>query len=434
MSYRYVYCWLLLASLQLAFPTLTRAQGSPPWQWVRQGTSTTASGGRNIAVAASGNVFVTGYFTHTLTLGTTTLTTDSTDAFVAKYTASGQLLWAQKLGSSGQGTGYQLVVDATENCYVAGVFRGTVHVGATTLTSQSDGDEFLVKYSGQGILLWGQRSSDLAPNYHTMGGGADFPLGPYLNLHLSLDAQGNLYTASRFRGTITRGTATFTAQGTDALLVKYNAQGQVQWARQGGGTGEDYAADVALDAAGNAYVVGGYSTPATFGSVVLPAGRSANYNTYLLKYDAQGTILWGHALAPTSSPAYAQLQAVGVDASSNVYVLGGFTPELTLGSTTLSLPVVSSGHVFLAKYDTQGTALWARMAGSLPPNTIEGSNGYDLAVQADGTVTISGAYSRSMTFDQLTLGTPGGLNQTFVARYTPQGVPSVNWSNVMLRE
>jgi hypothetical protein len=431
MSDRYLLFRLLVASLSLLLPTGSWAQGAPAWQWVQQGTSAVASGGRSVAVAASGNVFVTGYFTHTLTLGTTTLTTDSTDAFVAKYTASGQVLWAQKLGSSGQGVGYQIVADASDNCYVAGVFRGTVPVGATTLTSQSDGDEFLLKYSAQGTPLWGQRFSDIAPNYHNyQWGGISFPLSLNRSLHLTLDAQGNLYTASSFRNTITRGAVSFTAQGAgDALIVKYNSQGQVQWARQGGGTGYDYAADVAVDATGNVYVVGGYNAAATFGSVVLPSLNSGvvnNYNTYLLKYDAQGTLLWGKATVPASFQDYALLTAVGVDASGNVYVLGDFSPNLTLGNITLSLPQASSAHVFLAKYDAQGSVLWAKMAGSLPPNTVLVSNGYDLAVQADGTATITGVYSSSMTFDQLTLGTPGGFNQAYVARYTPQG--TVAWA------
>jgi hypothetical protein len=432
MSDRYLLFRLLVASLSLLLPTFSWAQGTPAWNWVQQGASTVASGGRNIAVTASGNVFVTGYFTHTLTLGTTTLTADSTDAFVAKYTASGQVLWAQKLGSSGQGIGYQIVADAADNCYVSGVFRGTVQVGATVLTSQSDGDEFIVKYSAQGAPLWGQRYRDLNPTYSRLPtGGKDFLVFPFQSLHLTLDAQGNLYTASRFRDTVTRGGTTFTSQvgSYDALVVKYNPQGQVQWARQGGGTGDDYAADVAVDATGNVYVVGGFGTTATFGSVVFPTSTGTfvnHYNTYVLKYDAQGMVVWGRATVPAAFQDFASLTAVGVDGSGNVYTLGGFGPAITLGSTTFSLPAASSGHVFLAKYDPLGTVLWAQMAGSAPPNTIRVSNGADLAVQADGTATITGIYTETMTFGQLTLGTPGGLNQAFVARYTPQG--AVTWA------
>ncbi|MGI4862981.1 MAG: T9SS type A sorting domain-containing protein [Janthinobacterium lividum] len=177
------------------------------------------------------------------------------------------------------------------------------------------------------------------------------------------------------------------------------------------------------------YIVGGYNAAATFGSIVFPSASSSvvnNYNTYILKYSAQGQPLWGQATVPASFQDYALLNSVGVDASGNVYVLGDFGPNLTLGTITLSLPQASSAHVFLAKYNPQGTVLWAKMAGSLPPNTVLVSNGYDLAVQADGTATITGTYSQSITFDQLTLGTPGGSNQTYVARYSPQG--AVVWA------
>ncbi|MGI4862982.1 MAG: hypothetical protein ACRYFZ_03610 [Janthinobacterium lividum] len=229
MLFRYTCFRLLVLSLGFFLPALAWAQGSPNWNWVQQGPSAVASGGRGIVVAPSGNVFVTGYFTHTLTLGATTLTTDSTDAFVAKYTAGGQVLWAQKFGSSGQGVGCQVVADANDNCYVAGMFRGQAQVAGSLLQSQSDGDEFIVKYSAQGTPLWGQRYSDLAPFFYDyLFKTRYFPLASQ-NMHLALDAQGNLYTAGWFRNTVTRGTATFTAQGTntDVLVVKYNAQGQV---------------------------------------------------------------------------------------------------------------------------------------------------------------------------------------------------------------
>ena len=429
-------CRLLASAFVFLLPTLLRAQRPAlvPWAWAARATGPAENGGFGVAADAAGNVYVTGYFRLALTVGRTTLTADSTDAFVAKYTAQGAPVWARRLGSTGQGVGYEVVADAAGNCYVAGMFRGTVAVNAaTTLTSRSDGDEFLVKYDPQGVPVWGQRSSDLAPRFRDpLFPGTYFPVSPYQNLHLALDGQGNLYSAGRFRGTTTRGPAAFTAQGpagtSDALVTKYTPQGQVQWARQGGGAGNDYAADVAVDAAGNVVVVGGYNAAATFGGTTFPsasASLSDNYNVFVLKYDAQGAVLWGRPV-PASSGDYALLRAVGVDAAGNAYVLGDFRPNLTLGTTSFALPVASSAHVFLAKYDPQGTVVWARMAGSAPPNTVHVSNGLGLAVHADGTATVTGPYGTTMTFGSLTLGTSGGYNQIYVARYSPQG--NLEWA------
>lgn len=422
----------LLAALFFLFPLFLHAQSSTttPWAWAQRATGPAENVGFGVAADAAGNVYVTGYFRQAVTIGATTLLTDSTDAFLAKYTAQGVPLWARRLGSTGQGAGYEVVADAAGNCYVAGVFRGTVVLNSTTtLISQSDGDEFLIKYDPQGVPVWGQRSSDLAPSYRNFPfPGISFPISPYLNLHLALDAQGNLYSAGRFRGTTVRGATSFTAQGpantSDALVTKYNPQGQVQWARQGGGAGNDYAADVAVDAAGNVVVVGGYNAAATFGGVTFPslsASISDNYNVFVLKYDAQGSVLWGRPIVPASFRDYALMKAVGVDAAGNAYVLGDFLPNVTLGTTTFTLPAASSAHVFLAKYDPLGNVVWARMAGSAPPNTINVSNGQGLAVYADGTTTITGIYGNTMTFETLTLGTSGGNNQIYAARYSAQG-------------
>ncbi|WP_125916970.1 hypothetical protein [Hymenobacter coccineus] len=425
-------CRLLASAFFLLLPAWLRAQNPArvPWAWVEPAPSPAGSSGFGVATDAAGNVYVTGYFRQALTIGSTTLTADSTDAFLAKYTAQGAPVWARRLGSTGQGVGYDVAADAAGNCYVAGAFRGTVALNAaTTLVSQSDADEFLVKFDPQGAPVWGQRSSDLAPLLRGQGPPLlTFPLSPYLNVRLAVDGQGNLYSAGRFRGTTTRGTLAFTAQGPayafDALVTKYTPQGQVLWARQGGGTGSDYAGDVAVDAAGNVLVVGGYNDAATFGAVTFPsagASPASYHNLFLLKYDAQGAVVWGRPVAAASSGNYALMRGVGVDAAGNAYVLGDFLPTLTLGATTFSLPVASSAHVFLAKYDPQGTVAWARMAGSTPPNTGWVSNGLGLAVHPDGTTTVTGPFDTAISFGALTLTTTGAYNQIYAARYSTQG-------------
>lgn len=425
-------CRLLVAAGLLLLPACLRAQGpaAAPWAWAERATGPAGSSGFGVAADAAGNVYVTGYFQRALTIGNTTLTADSTDAFLAKYTAQGAPVWARRLGSTGHAVGWEVAADAAGNCYVAGRFRGAVALtAATTLTSRSAGDEFLVKYDPQGAPVWGQRSSDLAPTFRNFPlPGLSFPLSPDGNLHLALDGQGNLYTAGRFQGTTTRGTAAFTVQGpantSDALVTKYSPQGQVLWARQGGGVGNDYAADLAVDAAGNVLVAGGYNAAATFGGVTFPSPRttiSDNYNVFVLKYDAQGAVVWGRPVVPAFFHDYARMRAVGVDAAGNAYVLGDFAPTLTLGATTFALPAASSAHVFLAKYDPQGTVAWARMAGSAPPNTIHVSTGLDLAVHPDGTTTVTGMFGTVISFGALTLTTTGAYNQIYAARYSAQG-------------
>jgi hypothetical protein len=419
---------LLLFSVSVCCPLLLRAQAtSVPWTWVQRGQGPLGNEGRSVAVDAQGNAYVTGYFRQSLTVGATTLRTDSLDAFLLKYSPQGQVLWARQLGASRQAIGFHVAVDAVGNSYVTGLFRGTLQLGTLALTSASAGDEFLIKYSPQGTMLWAHQDSDTAPRFRFS---RPLPIQPDHEMRVAVDGQGNVYTASRFWGSTQRGTASFTATGaSDALLVKYTPQGEVQWARQGGGAGNDYAADLAIDATGNVVVVGGFTSDARFGAIALAAWAeplAENYNLFVLKYDAQGTPLWGQALVSHQLHTYYFANAVGVDATGNAYVLGGFLPSFTIGSTTFSLPSASSGHVFLAKYDPQGTVQWAQMAGSAPPNTILVSGGQDLAVAPDGTTTLTGMYTQQMSFGAVSLGTPRAINQLYVARYSSQG--SVVWA------
>lgn len=203
----------------------------------------------------------------------------------------------------GQASGLQIVVDASGNSYVSGMFRGTIPLGSSTLTNQGGMDEYIVKYTAQSTPEWGLRTTD---NFTQSTYG--YALVPPKVMRLALDAQGNLYTATQFRGTVTRGTSTFTSQGAactaDALLTKYTSQGQVLWAQQGGGSNSDAAVDVAVDNAGNAYVLGEFGGlgPATFGSVTFQPDVSLqnNQNLYVLKYDAQGNTQWGVPVLPLS--------------------------------------------------------------------------------------------------------------------------------------
>jgi hypothetical protein len=414
---------LLLLSLSMCCPLLLRAQAtSVPWAWIQRGQGPLGNEGRSVAVDAQGNAYVTGYFRQSFTVGTTTLRTDSLDAFLLKYSPQGLVLWARQLGASRQAIGFHVAVDADGNSYLTGLFRGTLQLGTLALTSASPGDEFLIKYSPQGTVLWAHQDSDSAPRFRLS---RSLPIQPDHEMRVAVDAQGNVYTTSRFWST-----ASFTSYGaSDALLVIYTSQGDVQWARQGGGAGNDYAADLALDASGNVVVVGGFTSDARFGSISLAAWAeplAENYNLFVLKYDGQGTPVWGQSLVSHQLHTYYFANAVGVDASGNAYVLGGFLPSLTIGTTTFSLPSASSGHVFLAKYDRQGTVQWAQMAGSAPPNTILVSGGQDLAVAADGTSTFTGMYTQQMNFGAIHLGTPGAINQLYVARYSPQG--SLVWA------
>src|ERR1035437_9407501 len=89
--------------------------------------------------------------------------------------------------------------------------------------------------------------------------------------HVATDATGGVYLAGSFTSaTLHCGTVTLTndsSGSSDMYIAKYNASGTIQWAHNAGGTKNEVANSVAVDAAGNVYVAGYFeSDTITFGA------------------------------------------------------------------------------------------------------------------------------------------------------------------------
>ena len=129
------------------------ASGNFLWAKSFEGTSS-GSQGNSISIEASGNVYTTGRFGGTVDfnpgVGTYNLTSaGSNDAFVQKMDASGNFLWAKSFGGSSSGN--SISIDASENIYTTGSFRGTVDfnpgAGTYNLTAAGINDAFVQKMS-----------------------------------------------------------------------------------------------------------------------------------------------------------------------------------------------------------------------------------------------------------------------------------------------
>src|SRR5690606_10963200 len=86
--------------------------------------------GLAIAVDEAGNVYTTGYFNGTANFnpGITNpvnLTAQNNDIFVTRHDPDGNLLWAVKMGGSGNDQSFGIAVDSIGNVYTTGYFYGT---------------------------------------------------------------------------------------------------------------------------------------------------------------------------------------------------------------------------------------------------------------------------------------------------------------------
>jgi hypothetical protein len=154
-----------------------------------------------------------------------------------------------------------------------------------------------------------------------------------------------------------------TQGGYDGYLAKYTPTGTLAWVHQFGSVGEDQATDVALDAAGNAYVVGSFTQAISVGNgQTLSAGAYVGRKFFIIKYDPAGNPLWAQQNAPYPGtslplcPPEALAFAVQVDAADHVTVTGsyGLATAFGFGSLQVVSPISANNPslmpVFMARF------------------------------------------------------------------------------------
>jgi len=273
--------------------------------------------------------------------------------------------------------------DSSGNVYAAGyqTGSGTYTYGSKSVAGTNSGtNAVLVKYDSSGNALWVQ----------SVSAGASISA---FNA-VAIDASGNIYATGYQSGT---GTYTYDTQsvagsstGKNIILVKYNTIGSVQWARAGGNYSEFNG--VTVDTSGNIYAVGYQSGGAAciYGSQSVSSGAGSGTNAVLLKYDTSGNALWARSVSGATD--MSMFNAVAVDTTGNIYAAGyqAGTGTVTYGSQSVAGGSAAK-NIVLVKYDSSGTAQWAR---SISAGIIE-SQFSSVAVDTSGNIYAAGAQSGS---------------------------------------
>ncbi|MFQ5510416.1 MAG: FlgD immunoglobulin-like domain containing protein, partial [Candidatus Krumholzibacteriia bacterium] len=190
--------------------------------------------GFSVAVDASGNVIVTGYFQGTVDFGGGPLVSaGNLDIFVAKYDASGVHQWSQRFGSTSPDAGFAVAVDASGNVIVTGYFRGTVDFGGGPLVGAGTSDIVVAKYDASGVHQWSQGfgSTSIDTGYR-----------------VAVDASGNVIVTGIFQGAVDFGGGPLVGAGNfDIFVAKYDANGVYLWSQRFGGGARDWGLGVAVD-------------------------------------------------------------------------------------------------------------------------------------------------------------------------------------------
>lgn len=381
--------------------------------WAKSFGSVSLDYAFDIDCAPEGSFFITGSFRQAMTLqpNTTLSSTGGFDLFTAKFNTNGDCLWAKTSTGTASEYGNEIVATFNGNVTVIGNTQGTMIIESDTLIHLDSTDLFVVKYDANGNKIW----SKGLPGMGIAGGRA-----------ISSDGFENTYIAGSFEENIIIDNVVFnstTAPYNDIFISKFSPSGTLIWAKQFGGTGDDYARGIDVDASGNIYVSGVFSNSINFDGLILTAAGSSDI--FLIKMDSNGNIIWGKKIGNNGAEEGCEME---VNENGEVFITGGFSQSITLGLTNFNS--IGFRDVFIAKLDSSGNFIWAKSAGSNQDdvNYAIGLNGIN-----EDLCTI-GTYSGTFTDGIYSITSIGGVDSYIskIQSTNPLGINTITSGNRIL--
>ncbi|MEM7372119.1 MAG: SBBP repeat-containing protein [Bacteroidota bacterium] len=372
--------------------------------WTRSFGSSAQDYGRSLQLDSDGNVYVTGSFRGTVDFDPSVdvwnlSSAGDEDIFVLKLDPYGNFLWAQSMGGSRRDAGMSMEVGTSGNLYLAGYFSDSMQyssaTGSQTLLSNRFEDGFLLKMSSSGEVIWA----------HALGGAEsnDWAQG------LSLDGAENVYVTGYFGRTAdfdpSPDSLVLIADAfTDIFICKFQADGQIEWARSLGGPALEFGLSIEADAVGNSYITGYFNSSLHCDSIhVLDPTLSLNsagaWDIFLVKLDANGIFRWTKSMGGISGE---QGVSLALTSRQELYLAGYYYGEPDMDPSSASVVLSSNGgaDMYLSKLDTAGHLLWIESFGG--PGDDAGNA---LAVDPLDNVYVAGHFSDTAAFEYAFAGT-----------------------------
>jgi len=208
-----------------------------------------------------------------------------------------------------------------------------------------------------------------------------------------------------------QGTKLVSHGGTDAMLIKLAATGDLEWVKQFGGRYNDTISHVAVDARGNLYVQGVFRDTADWGGAPLTAHGGSDNDIVLAKYDLNGDPLWSQGFGNAFNDVAGGLT---VDPAGNVTMVGSFDKSISFGAGDQHSSL-GEADAFVARFSPDGKLAWARSFGAEREDIA-----YGIAADAAGNTVTVGWFQGSVDFGTGTV-TSQGNKDVFALKLDPAG-------------
>src|SRR5688572_29875269 len=320
---------------------------------------------QSVTTDAAGNIYITGFFRggnvdFDPSPATAILNSNGEnggdpgyggDIFVAKYTSTGQYVWAFNVGGTLLGdNGICIKTDGAGNVYVGGYFFENIDFdpsAATTSLNGNTGTGFLAKYTSNGQFQWAFNFGEGNTNNSLFD--------------IAVDAGSNVYMTGYFQGTnrdFDPSPATYflSSNGNyEAYVAKYTSGGQFLFAFKIGGSGLDVSRGITLDNSGNIYIIGDFNgTNIDFdpSAATVPVSSNGAADVFIAKYSGTGQYIWAFNAGSSGSE-----YGWNIDTDNNsIFVTGSFAGVADFNPSAAIDNLTSNGQsdIFLARYSVSG--------------------------------------------------------------------------------
>ena len=260
------------------------------------------------------------------------------DAIIVKYDFAGNVVWKNNFGGSGYDV-YNSVTTVSDGIVAVGYSGGFGSGDLSGLTGKGLNDAIIVKYDNNGDVVWKQNFGGSDRDHY---GSVTTVSDGIVAVGCSEGGFGN----GDLSGLTGKG-------GQDAIIVKYDNSGTVVWKNNFGGIIIDYYNSVS--AVSDGIVAVGYSQGG-FGSGDLSGltGKGLN-DAIIVKYDNNGDVVWKQNFGGSDYDYYSSVTTVSDGIVAVGYSQGGF------GSGDLSGLTGKGGQdAIIVKYDNSGTIVWKK--------------------------------------------------------------------------
>lgn len=259
-------------------------------------------------------------------------------SFIIKYNAEGEAQWAKNIGTSIYDSINTINYTKDEGFIIGGkIDSASIDFGNNVVIykdSNSSRDGFIAKYNKEGVVQWAKT---------IVGFDA-------LNSVIETIDNGYLVGGNYSSSSIDLGNDIVLDKqsGIDGIIIKYNSEGTVQWAKNIEGTDLEYVNKITQTTKGDYIVVGKCITSKDF----------VGYGM-LIKYNSEGIVQWTNRLGISPT----EFKSVFEDSNGNIVVCGKTGGTSWIDSNKLFNSSQSSGGL-IAKFEDNGSLKWASVLGS----------------------------------------------------------------------